>query len=216
MISRPPRRVLIDYGISNIFAFRHKLEIHGIACEVGSSPEDVENATLLIIPGVGHFSSAMNVLDSVGLVPAIQEKVLVHKTPVVGVCLGLQLLTEFSEEGSRAGLSLIRGNTVQMESEETTSEKFSNVRWGRLEKNAHVSYALRASFSGQYYFCHSYRVECEPELIVAYSYARGLKFPAIIRSGHIVGIQFHPEKSHSHGVVLLAEIIRELEESSER
>jgi glutamine amidotransferase len=59
-------------------------------------------------------------------------------------------------------------------------------------------------------------VECQPELIVAYSYARGLKFPAIIRSGHIVGIQFHPEKSHSHGVVLLAEIIRELEESSER
>lgn len=215
MISRPPRRVLIDYGISNISAFKHKLEIHGMTCEVGSSSIDVESATLLIIPGVGHFSSAMNVLGSDGLVPAIQEKVLVDKTPVVGVCLGLQLLTEFSEEGLRAGLSLIRGNTVQMKSEESNSEKFSNVRWAKLEKNSNASHALRASLSGQYYFCHSYRVECEPEMVVAYSYARGLKFPAIIRSKNIVGIQFHPEKSHSHGVVLLTEIIRELEESSE-
>ena len=92
MIERIPKRVLVDYGLSNISAFKHKLDINGFSCTVATSPEEIDEASLLIVPGVGHFSSAMKYLIVKGLVSAIQEKALVHKTPIVGVCLGMQTI----------------------------------------------------------------------------------------------------------------------------
>lgn len=213
MIERFPKRVLVDYGLSNISAFKHKLDVNGFSCTVATSSEEIDEASLLIVPGVGHFSSAMKYLIGEDLVSAIQEKVLVYKTPIVGVCLGMQLLTDFSEEGSCAGLSLISGKTVQLGKDDYSQKIVSNVQWARLEQNAEAAQPLSVSTKGQFYFCHSYRVECEPEAVVAYSYAMGERFPAIIRSGHIIGIQFHPEKSHRHGLALLTDVIRELEKS---
>jgi glutamine amidotransferase len=215
MNEKAPKRVLVDYGLSNISAFKHKLDLNGLNFTVATSPEEINEASLLIVPGVGHFSSAMRYLIKEGLVSAIQEKVLAQKTPIVGVCLGMQLLTDFSEEGSSAGLSLISGKTVQLRKDGDSRKILSNVRWARLEQNTETAQPLSICTNGQFYFCHSYRVECESEAVVAYSYAMGERFPAIIRSGNIVGIQFHPEKSHHHGLSLLTDVIQELEKTDD-
>lgn len=192
-------------------AFKHKLEVDGFNCEIANSKKDIEDATLLIIPGVGHFASAMRHLHRDDLVTSIQEKVLIQKTPIVGVCLGMQLLTEFSEEGSCGGLSLIQGRTIHLCRERDSSEIVSNTRWAKLEENSCVTNRLNIGVEGQYYFCHSYRVECHQEFVVAYSSGRGEVFPAIIRKENVIGIQFHPEKSHRHGMALLTGILKELE-----
>lgn len=176
---------------------------------ISSKTEDIVNANKLILPGVGHFDYGMQHLRESGLIDVLNEQVLNKKTPVMGVCLGVQLLTESSAEGKEKGLGWIKGKTVAFDKSKLSSaQKIPHMGW------ADVSNFERSKlFTGMYeeprfYFVHSYHLQLDhPDDILAKAHY-GYDFAVGIEHENIVGVQFHPEKSHKYGMKLLENFVK--------
>lgn len=196
--------IIVDIGMGNLGSIFNMLKKLGISCRVSSDPNDVISAGGLILPGVGAFDTGMRNLGKSGLVPLIGDKVLAGKTPLLGICLGMQLLTEGSEEGSLPGLGWIEGRTVRF----TFGPGQDALRIPHMGWNT-VAFRGRSVFSGAYhdeprfYFVHSYHVVCSREEDIAGTTVYGYPFASAVQSGNVCGVQFHPEKSHRFGMTLL-------------
>jgi len=192
---------LVDYGIGNLAAVQNMFRKIGVLCEVTSDLDKILKAEKLLLPGVGAFDAAMQRLTNTDLRRVLDEKVLIDKIPVIGICLGMQLLTRGSEEGSLPGLNWIEANTVRFPRSEL---KVPHMGWNNVVVSN--SSRLTATFNHQhrFYFVHSYYVQVENENHSILKTTYGITFDSGIASDNIFGVQFHPEKSHGYGMHLLS------------
>jgi imidazole glycerol-phosphate synthase subunit HisH len=191
---------IINYGIGNINAFIHIYTQLKIPVSIVSCEKDLETATKIILPGVGAFDQAMQKLDQSGLRPILEQKVLVQKTPVLGICVGMQMLGDNSEEGKTSGLGWIKGRVRKLNFDGDLP--LPHMGWNDVEK-INDSPLLTGLSDTSFYFLHSYYFDCEnsQDAIAVTDY--GKKFTCMIHCQNVYGVQFHPEKSHDHGIQLL-------------
>jgi|KBSSwiStaDraftv2_1062776.scaffolds.fasta_scaffold04337_2 glutamine amidotransferase len=195
---------IVDYGVGNLNSIRNMLDKIGVRCAVTGAAEDIRRARKLIMPGIGAFDAAMSRLTESGLVPVITEKVLVEKTPVLGICLGMQLMTRGSEEGALPGLGWVQATTRRFDRRTDPALKIPHMGWN-VARPAKESALLReCPEEPRFYFTHSYYVSCDlpddPLLKVRHG---ATTFDAGFEHGNLMGVQFHPEKSHRFGMWFL-------------
>ncbi len=196
--------VVVDYGIGNLFSIINMLEYLGYAAEISSDPRVIERASQLILPGVGAFDCAMKSLENLDLVGPLNTAVLDRQAPVLGVCLGMQLLGKGSEEGQKVqGLGWIDAVTVRLSPPQGSGLKVPHVGWSEVKPSPCAPLFRHMGPDARFYFTHSYHVQCANESDVAARYDYGGNFCCAISRGNIHGVQFHPEKSHRFGMALL-------------
>lgn len=195
---------IVDYGAGNIASVSRAMRKTGYRCFWSHSPAELDKASVLVLPGVGAFPSAMEALHGRGLVGYLQESVQSGR-PLLGICLGMQLLGDFAEEiAPTAGLGLVPGRVVRIR------DARWHIGWNTLEASARGSF-LSASDGRSVYFNHSFVLEASPEYVVAQArLGEALApFPVAVQRGNIFGLQFHPEKSQSAGLRILADVLAE-------
>jgi len=195
---------IIDYGMGNLGSIYNMLNRIGVRSVVSSDPGEIALAEKLILPGVGAFDRAMQSLERLGLLPVLNERVLVNKVPFLGICLGMQLLSLRSEEGELPGLGWIDAETVRFVlDEENATLKIPHMGWNTIEVKRR-SPILDDRYDGsRFYFVHSYHVRCADDANVLATARYGILFHAAVIRDNIMGTQFHPEKSHKFGLKLL-------------
>ena len=190
---------IIDYGAGNIFSVKNALDYLGLESALVSDKESIKAADALILPGVGAFPAAMKMLSDTGLVETIKEEAT--KKPLLGICLGMQMLFEKGYEFEECdGLGLIKGSVRYMDEPDLI---IPHMGWNKLEKLNDCKLLEGLGDNEYVYFVHSYKAECADENISAYSEYGG-RVPALVYDGKFVyGAQFHPEKSGSTGLAIL-------------
>ncbi len=201
------RTVIVDFGLGNMRSVQHKLGVSGVRADVASTPGGVMAAAHILLPGVGHFGPAMEALEVSGLASAIKEAVLGRGVPVLGICLGMQLLTDGSEESGTSGLSIVSGRTEHLSSIVPGDLPVPNLGWSTVTWNSRISDAFDDASPSDCYFAHSYHVVCDTESVIG-TLDYGRIITAAVQSGPAVGVQFHPEKSHRAGMKRLIDLIR--------
>lgn len=194
--------LIIDYGIGNIGSLQNALKFLGYETEISSNLSKIKSAKRLIFPGVGAFDQAiLKICKLDGLRDLIYEKTLIEKVPFLGVCLGMQLIMESSEEGEEKGLGLIKGKVKKFDSKNEL--KVPHMGWNTVNIVRENSIIEKNSFN-KFYFVHSYYVQLENENKNAIGKTNyGRYFDSIVFNENIYGVQFHPEKSHKYGLKLL-------------
>jgi glutamine amidotransferase len=208
--------VIVDYGMGNLRSILTKLQRFDIDAMISADPGDIKAADRLILPGVGHFAAAMDNLNRRGLIPALNEKVVDDRTPILGICLGHQLFSKWSEEGNVAGLGWVDAQTIKFNFNGSDNGscidnnscngdglKIPHMGWNtiRIEKPTPILEGIEDG--SRYYFVHSYHVRCNDPADVIAKTAYGMDFVSILQHDNIYGIQFHPEKSHNRGINIL-------------
>lgn len=194
---------VIDYGVSNLGSMLNMLRKVGAQAQAVSTAEEVARAEKIILPGVGAFDNGMAALEARGLVEPLRRKALEDKVPLLGVCLGMQLLGRSSEEGRMAGLGLVDAEARRFRFSGERAPKVPHMGWNVLA--ARRGSALLAGLDGltRFYFCHSYHLACGDPADVLATACYGADFVAMVEHGNVRGVQFHPEKSHRFGMALL-------------
>ena len=195
---------VIDYGMGNIGTIVNKLEKLDISVKVTSDPSDVLSAEKLILPGVGSFDAGIKNIDKLGIHNSLKNLILENHTPILGICLGMQLFTKRSEEGSLEGIGFFDCDTVKFRIPIHTKQmKIPHMGWNTIKILNESPLLKNINNDTRFYFVHSYHVNCKiPENITAVT-NYGYDFPSIIQKGNIYGVQFHPERSHSQGLTIL-------------
>ena len=193
---------IIDYGVGNLFSLVSSLKSIGVDAVITRDPNVIENADRLILPGVGAFGDASEKLRLSGLTEIIKNAVE-KGTPLMGICLGMQLLFEKSYEyGEHQGLGLLKGNVIGMEGTIPKELKIPHIGWNSLKFTSTSPIFKYINEGDCVYFVHSfYAVDCEDSLIATAEYGRDLT--AAVQKGNVYGCQFHPEKSGSVGLKIL-------------
>ncbi len=195
---------VVDYGRGNLYSLSHALSHIGVEHIVSDKPEAIHAAPAIVLPGVGAFGDAMDALDGRDLVAPLKDAVA-RGVPLLGICLGMQILAAASEEfGARAGLGVIAGSVRALpEPGQGHGMRIPNVGWRRLAMRREDPLVSGMKQDVMAYFVHSYGFFSEDDTIVATSDVNGLAVPAIVRWRHVVGCQFHPEKSGPVGLEML-------------
>jgi len=195
--------VIIDYGMGNLGSIANMLKKIGAQSVVSSNPTVVEKADKLILPGVGAFDAGMKNLETRGLIPLLNFRVLEQKIPIIGVCLGMQLLCKRSEEGQLSGLGWLDAEVIRFKfGGNIANLKIPHMGWNSLAvRQPHPLFAdLEAE--NRFYFVHSYHVVCADTGNVLAQTNYGFDFASAVVKDNIMGVQFHPEKSHKFGMRL--------------
>ncbi len=203
-MERSEQVVVVDYGLGNVRSIVNMFKKIGAGAVATRDPDLLRRASRIVLPGVGSFDAGMKNLDLFGLWPILDELVLGQSVPVLGICLGMQLLAESSEEGSLRGLGWISGRVVRFRFDgENASLRVPHMGWN-LVRSVRPNPVLAGSDEEHwFYFAHSYHLRCRsPEDCVAEA-TYGLPFSAVVRRRNVFGVQFHPEKSHRYGMQLL-------------
>lgn len=192
---------IVDYGMGNLRSVQKAFEKVGSQAVISSQPEEIAQATKLVLPGVGAFRDAIQALKDQSLVEPILEQIHSGK-PFLGICLGLQLLFETSyEDGEYAGLGVIPGKVVRFQDQPDL--KIPHMGWNQIESTAPHPILAGIPEQEYFYFVHSYYVAPEEESFVAAYTDYGCRFASMVARDNIVAAQFHPEKSQSAGLKLL-------------
>ena len=195
---------IVDYGLGNILAFANMFKRLNIDARVARTVEDLAGADKLILPGVGAFDHAMELLDASGMRATLDQLVLRDGVPVLGICVGMQILANASDEGKLAGLGWIDGRVRAFESlPEATELALPHMGWNDAKPVADMPLFKDMDDDARFYFLHSFFFECTSGDSVAATARYGIDFSCAVRSGNIYGVQFHPEKSHHWGARLL-------------
>ena len=196
---------VVDYGLGNLGSIMNMFRRLGIPARLVSAPQDILHAERILLPGVGAFDQGMKNLRERGLIDVLNEKVLEDKIPTLGICLGMQLMTQGSDEGSLPGLGWVAGRTVEMRRyvQEGENIKFPHIGWNYFDPVRDHFVTAELPDDPRFYFVHSYMVKCENEKDVLATTSYGsLSVTAMFSKNNIVGAQFHPEKSHKFGMQL--------------
>lgn len=199
--------VILDYGMGNAGSILNMINRIGGTAIISSNREDILQASALILPGVGAFDNGMEKIRSSGLLALIEKKVLVDKVPFLGICLGMQLLFESSEEGVIPGLGWING-TVKKFKFENQNLKVPHMGWNVVKSDHLLFKSERPEL--RFYFVHSYHVNCSDEKNAIAKVNYGYDFVCGVQKDNIYGIQFHPEKSHKFGMEFFLHFLRDI------
>lgn len=200
--------VIVDYGMGNLHSLKRIVSSHNIPVIISNKASEVLTATHLILPGVGHFGQAMEQLKRSELIEVLNYLALEERRPVLGICLGMQLMTSFSEEGDCEGLGWFNCKTLNLQAHTEPSIKIPHLGWNTLDvKNDHKILA-DISASDEMYFVHGFGVveAMEEEVLCTTSY--GIEFVSGLCRNNLIGLQFHPEKSHGNGQVILSNFVK--------
>lgn len=195
--------VIVDYGVGNIGALTNMFEYLGVDSETSSEPDRVAGAERLLLPGVGHFDKAMGELRARGLVTPLNHAVLERRVPVLGICLGSQLLARRSEEGREAGLGWIEADVRRIQPPSGSGLKVPHMGWSDITvEQPNAIFPIEAT-GERYYFAHSFHVVTDRAEDTVATIDYGQTLACAVRSGNVYGAQFHPEKSHKFGMRVL-------------
>ncbi len=195
---------IIDYGSGNIKAIANIYEKLKVAYSIASVPEQVIGAKKIFLPGVGAFDETISKLDSTGFREVLDKEVLENNVPIMGICVGMQILADSSEEGTCKGLGYIKGKVKKIDANTILHKpKLPHLGWNSIEivKNNVLLQEIDPQFG--FYFLHTYYFDCEDQNNVLATTNYGATFASAVHRENIFGIQFHPEKSHHNGVKLL-------------
>ncbi len=194
---------IVDYGLGNIAAFANVYKRMNVPSKVARTAAELEDAERIILPGVGAFDHAMALLDASGMRGTLEDHATQRGTPVVGVCVGMQILAESSDEGERRGLGWIPARVRHFSTaEQTAGLPLPHMGWNDVRPVAGEP-LFEGLEDSRFYFLHSFYVECERPEDVTATADYGFPFGCAVRRGNIHGVQFHPEKSHHFGSALL-------------
>ena len=201
------RIAIVDYGTGNLRSIWRAFNRVGVAAEVVSDPSKLLAAEKIVLPGVGNFARAMSSLRRLDLIQALNEAVLGRKVPVLGICLGLQLMTMRSEESKTAGLGWLEAASVRFRPTNPEQYKTPYIGWNSVEPKRETRLLAGLNGSAEFYFLHSYYVsfdhgEAAPSPVAAET-TYGSTFPSVVEEGNLFGVQFHPERSHQWGEQVL-------------
>lgn len=194
---------VVDYGVGNIGALLNMFDYLGLDARASSEGSEIANAERLVLPGVGAFDKAMSTLRVRGLIEPLNEAVTQRGVPVLGVCLGMQLLARSSEEGVEPGLGWIAADVRRIVVPTDASLKVPHIGWAEIQK-VRESFLFDPAISGaRFYFDHSYHMVCDSyeDVTAVFDYDQTLT--CAVSHGNVHGVQFHPEKSHRFGMRLL-------------
>lgn len=194
---------IIDYDMGNIGSVANMLRKIGQKSIITREPEQIHAAEKLILPGVGAFDSGMEQLEKLGLSELIKEKVLNQKTPILGICLGAQLMLERSEEGQKPGLGLVKGDVVRFHFSPELKLRIPNMGWKPISLAKSGKLVDVLPDEPRFYFVHSYHFNMEnaDDQLLMSEY--GYPFCSAYQRDNVAGVQFHPEKSHKFGMAFL-------------
>jgi glutamine amidotransferase len=194
---------VIDYGVCNLGSMLNMLRKVGVQARLVATAEELERAEKIILPGVGAFDNGMGALRERGLAESLRTKVLRDKVPLLGVCLGMQMLGRRSEEGSLDGLGLVDAEAYRFRFAPGSTQKVPHMGWSLLAPRRDSGLLRGLDAGSRFYFCHSYHVVCgDPDDVLA-SADYGGDVVAMLQRDNVYGVQFHPEKSHRFGMALL-------------
>lgn len=201
---------IIDYGLGNLGSIKNMLQ----ACNakdivMATTREDISRADKFILPGVGSFDMGMNLLNNSGMREELDKQVLENKKPILGICLGMQMLGNKSEEGKENGLGYIDFCCHKFSFSES-EYRVPHMGWDIVEISKETALTPNPKDFLKYYFVHSYYAECKNEEDILFYCDYGIRFAAGVNRENIFGVQFHPEKSHNYGKWLIGNFVEEL------
>ena len=191
---------IIDYGMGNLHSVQRKLHLLHVDFKIVKNSTELVDCEKIILPGVGHFGAAMQRLQSQNLIDSLSNFALTEKKPILGICLGMQLMAESSEEGSVKGLGWIKTKIVKFDIENPTNFKVPHVGWNTVQVE---NSKLLDNQEDEFYFVHSYHALEPEEDIVVHRTTYEKEFISGFEKDNIFGVQYHPEKSHDQGIKLL-------------
>jgi len=198
--------VIVDYKMGNPASIKNMIKRIGYESIITSDKSQITNAKKLILPGVGSFDAAINNLTQLDLLEVIKIKVLDENTPVLGICLGMQLMTNKSDEGKQPGLGFIDAEVKKFVFEDE-SIKVPHMGWNFTDIKMHSKLFESMPERSRFYFVHSFYVKCNLEADILTTTNYGNTFVSAFEKDNIIGVQFHPEKSHKFGMQLLKNFI---------
>lgn len=200
--------VIPNFGIGNVKSVANMLSRIGAKTLVTDRPADLKSAKKIILAGVGAFDAGMQVLSAGGWFKELQEAAQVRKVPLLGICLGMQLLCHRSEEGTVPGLCWIDATVKRFNINDFPDIKVPHMGWNTIEVQKPNSIITTDEPDQRYYFAHSYHVVCQDSSNLVATVKYGNAVTAVIQHDNIFGVQFHPEKSHRFGMQLLANFVK--------
>jgi imidazole glycerol-phosphate synthase subunit HisH len=198
---------VIDYGVANVGSMLNMLRRVGAQVTLAADAAAIDAASKLILPGIGAFDQGMDALSARGLIPRIRQRVLEDKVPILGVCLGVQLLGQGSAEGTREGLGLIEARCERLPGDASAGVRIPHMGWNHIRALRPNPLLDGLDADARFYFVHSYHVVCSRATDVLATARHGIDFTAMVQRENIYGAQFHPEKSHRFGMRLLQNFV---------
>lgn len=195
---------IVDYGLGNIAAFANVYNRLNIPVSIAKTADALADATKLILPGVGHFDHAMELLDRSGMRSTLDDLVMNRRVPVIGVCVGAQMLARSSEEGRLAGLGWVDAEVKAFKSwDATRNMPTPHMGWNDVQSLGDSALFKELQSDVRFYFLHSYYLQCDRRENIAATSHYGAEFCCVVNAANVYGVQFHPEKSHRFGTQLL-------------
>jgi glutamine amidotransferase len=191
---------IIDYGMGNLHSVQRKLHILGADFKIVKNSLDLNGCEKIILPGVGHFGAAMQKLHELNFTEALSHFALVEKRPILGICLGMQLMAQYSEEGNTQGLGWVKTKIVRFLVEDPKRYKIPHIGWNTVRSE---NSKLLDEQENEFYFVHSYHAQEPQEKVVLHKTTYEKEFISGFEKENIFGVQYHPEKSHNQGILLL-------------
>ncbi len=193
--------VIINYGLGNLHSISNMLTRLNIPTMITNDPQIILNAKKLILPGVGAFDTAVQNLKTSNLWDSINDAVTKHETPILGICLGMQLMTKNSEEGQQSGFGWVDASTKKFQQHK--KYKVPHIGWNFVTPIKHNDFFTHYHDELKFYFAHSYYVECHQSNDIMATSEYSKQFTCAFKHNNILGVQFHPEKSHQYGMAFL-------------
>lgn len=199
---------IINYGLGNLGSIQNMLKVIGEKSIISADREYLNQCDRYILPGVGAFDAGMSKLNEAGLTEYIIDVALNKKKPILGICLGMQLMGRKSEEGNLPGLGLIPFDNIRFRLN-NTDLKVPHMGWDIVDFKQENNLIKGLKGTQRYYFVHSYHAKCDSEENILMTCDYGYEFAASVIKDNVMGVQFHPEKSHDFGMALLSNFVKE-------
>ena len=199
---------IIDYGSGNVRAIANICERERITYSITRDPARFKDATHFLLPGVGAFDPTIETLRDSGIVSALETEVMERRKPIIGICVGMHLLADGSDEGQREGLGWIPGHVTRIDTSMLNRPPhLPHMGWNGIAGNADDPLLTGIDQERGFYFLHSYFFDSRDRQDIVATVSYGGNLPCIVRRGHIIGAQFHPEKSHGNGIRLIKNFV---------
>jgi glutamine amidotransferase len=197
---------IVDYGMGNLRSVQKAMERTGVESIICNNYRELKNCDKLILPGVGHFKKGIENLKKLGFYDELNELVLIKQIPILGICLGMQLMTTYSEEGNYNGFGWIEATTTKFKFDKIAL-KIPHMGWNNLNVRRNNTLLSGISENDFFYFVHSYNIDCKNEDDIVATTFYGKNFVSVFNKLNIFGCQFHPEKSHDAGLRILKNFV---------
>lgn len=207
-MSKENKIAIIDYGMGNLNSIVKKLTRLGAECFITFNPEEIKGAQKIILPGVGHFGKAMQKLSELGLIETLTDEARIKKKPILGICLGMQLMAKRSDEGNCDGLGWFNAEVIKIEVQNRLKYKVPHTGWNQIAISKPSKLMNDIPDFSEFYFVHSYHFKAMDLDDVLNESHYESKIVSAIERDNIFGVQYHPEKSHDVGELLLKNFIK--------